>query len=164
MKMSVRVLVAIVLCALSAAASAYYAFVYLSRWEWHRAIVAIGVLIASEIPLATFVVLARLRSIEAKVDAVTASQSERVAEILRDNPSPTRRHFAWLERSSGRLGVFIPALLGLGTALSGIAWLIDQIARRIGHTTGHRRLARRLAVFALPEDGFVPTRVDRRAS
>ena len=72
MKMGARVLVAIVLCALSAAASAYYAFVYLSRWEWHRAIVALGVLIASEIPLATFVVLARLRSIEAKVDAVTA--------------------------------------------------------------------------------------------
>ena len=163
MRMSLRVLVATVLCAVSAVASAVYAIVYLYRWEWHRAIVAICFLIAAEIPLATFIVLARLRTVEAKIDSIVSSQQERIAEILHDNPNPPRRHFAWLERSTGRMGVFVPVLLGMGTVLSGLAWLIDQVARRIGHTTGDRRLATRLAVFSLPEDGFVPTRIDRPA-
>jgi hypothetical protein len=157
MLMSRRLLVASALCAVSAAASAVYAIVYLYRWEWHRALVAIGFLIATEIPLATFLVLARLRSIEAKVDGVASASRERVAEILHDNPNPPRRHFAWLERSTGRMGVFVPMMLGVGTLLSGLAWLIDQVARRVGRATGDRRLSARLAVFSLPEDGFVPT-------
>ena len=163
MTISPRVLVAMALCAVSAAASGVYAIVYLYRWEWHRAIVAICFLIATEIPLATCIVLARLRAIEAKIDSVAATQHERVVEILHDNPKPGRRHFAWLERSTGRMNVFVPVLLGMGTILSGLAWLIDQVARRVGHTTGDRRLAARLAVFSLPEDGFVPARTERPA-
>ena len=54
--------------------------------------------------------------------------------------------------------IVLPMLLGMGTVLSGVAWAIDHLARRVGHTTGDRRLAARLTVFALPEGGFVPSR------
>jgi hypothetical protein len=158
-----RLFVAGGLCAIVAVASAIYTIVYLYRWEWHRAIIAACFLIASEIPLATMLVIRRLRALEAKIDAL-ASPRERVEEILHDNPNPTRRHFAWLERSSGQMGVFIPMLLGMGTILSGLAWVIDHLARRVGHTHGDRRLAARLAVFALPDGGFVPRRDQTEAA
>jgi hypothetical protein len=61
------------------------------------------------------------------------------------------------------MGVFVPMLLGMGTILSGLTWVVDHVARRIGHTTGDRRLATRLRVFALPEGGFVPSRSEPTA-
>jgi hypothetical protein len=156
MSMTRRSLFASAVFAVAGVAAAIYSIVYLYRWEWHRATIAACFFVAAEIPLATMIVLARLRAIETKIDAIAAVSRERVNEILHDNPEPPRRHFAWLERSSGQMGVFVPMLLGMGTVLSGVAWVIDHLARRIGHTTGDRRLAARLTVFALPEGGFVP--------
>jgi hypothetical protein len=158
MKLSRRLVFASVPCAVVGVVAAIYTIVYLYRWEWHRATIAICFVIATEIPLATMLVLARLRAIEAKIDRVAAATRDRVADVLHDNPNPPRRHFAWLERSSGQMGVFVPMLLGMGTILSGLAWVVDHVARRVGHTTGDRRLAARLRVFALPEGGFLPSR------
>jgi len=156
--MSRRLVLATTVCAVSATASAVYAIVYLYRWEFHRALVALGFLIATEIPLATLVLVARMARVERKVDQLASQPMNDIAELLRESPPPKRHNFAWLRRSGTDLQVFVPLLLGMGTLLSGVAWLIDQIARRVGASFGDRRLARRLSVLSLPIDGFVPHR------
>jgi hypothetical protein len=45
---------------------------------------------------------------------------------------PPRDHFAWLQESSSRTSVFIPVLLGAGVLLSGLAWLVERLARATG--------------------------------
>jgi hypothetical protein len=45
---------------------------------------------------------------------------------------PPRDQFAWLRASQSRTSVFIPVLLGAGVILSGLAWMVERIARATG--------------------------------
>jgi hypothetical protein len=66
-----------------------------------------------------------------------------------------RDHFAWLRDAQTRTSVFIPVLLGAGVILSGIAWVVERIARSTG--TGEVDLSRSeiLAPLLVPSTPLV---------
>lgn len=169
-----RVATGLVLAVL--AASGVYALVYLFRWEWHRAIITALFFVAAEIGLGLAVLLRRIVRIEARLedlagqpppDALHAVEPDVLAR-LRDSAPPPSKPFAWLDPSRSELSVFLPFLLGVGALASGLAWVVEQVARRTTTPALERRLARRLVPLALPAGGLLgsdppaPTRVDRR--
>jgi hypothetical protein len=83
-----------------------------------------------------------------------AEPDPRVLARVRAAAPPARRPFAWLGPAD-RMSVFVPVLLGAGVLLSGIAWVVERIARLAGGSTLDRRLAARLDVLALPADGLM---------
>ena len=137
-------------------ASGVYLFVYLARWEWHRAIVA-GVMFAiAEVALMGSVILDRLRSIEARLKGVQNAQAEH-AEVPKDDilarlqetaPEP-KVSFEWLSRPD-HTSVFVPVLLGAGVLLSGVAWVVERLARVTAGPALEKGLSLQLGPFALP--------------
>jgi hypothetical protein len=143
-------------------------FLYLHRWEWNRALVSGLMFLAAEVGLFGAIALEMLSRLRKEVRAATAaaagapsaSRGARpdVLARIRETAPPARHHFAWLE--SGRSNVFVPILLGAGVIASGLAWIVERIARM---TTGRRLehdLAVRLGAFTLPER-LVDDRTDR---
>lgn len=152
----------------SAATSAAYTIVYLYRWEWHRAIVAALFLVVAEVALATAAILRRLTALEGRLDAVTAGTpgmtgsagaadragpADPVLHRLREEAPPRRAVFAWL--APDRAGVFLPILLGAGVLASGVAWIIEAVARATAGPVLERRLAARLTALSLPAGGLL---------
>jgi len=131
--------------------SIWYFFAYLTLWEWNRALIAGTLLVAAEVGLVAILLLSRLDSLGRRV--AEADRSERIKARL--EAAPTRsKSFAWL-RDPSQMNVFIPVLLGAGVLASGLAWLVERIARltsRSGNTTS---LSRDLAALAPPERGFL---------
>ena len=74
-------------------------------------------------------------------------------------PEPSKP-FAWLDPHDQRMGVFVPVLMGAGLVMSGLAWLIERLARRTAGPALERGLAGQLSALALPDrlvaddDGF----------
>ena len=155
------------------AASGAYALIYLFRWEWHRAIITALFFVAAEIGLGLALVLRRLARVEAQLDelarrpAASTPIDPAVLARIQDAAPPARKPFAWLDSSSSNLSVFLPFLLGIGALASGLAWVVEQLARRTTTPALERRLASRLAPLALPDGGLVgpalgpPPRPDR---
>jgi hypothetical protein len=152
------------------AISGLYVFVYLWRWEWNRAMFAGVLFIATEVALATATVLDRLRRLDERVGDVTRQATAsrppadpRVLTHLREAAPPPRAHFAWLRRTGegGELGIFVPVLMGAGVVMSGLAWVVERVARATAEPVLERGLARRLAPLAFPADGLLgrPARV-----
>jgi hypothetical protein len=56
----------------------------------------------------------------------------------------------------GRTNVFVTFILPAGIILSGVLWVVDQIARRTVTTTHEGHLADDLQSIAPPRDGLVP--------
>ena len=147
------------------AATGAYLFVYLFRWEWHRALVAGVLFVAAEVALAAAAILDRLRAIESRLaigtatvatttlaGAPTASATtadEALARLKEVAPEP-RTNFEWLTRQGGGMPVFVPLLLGAGVVLSGAAWLVERVARVTAKPALERGLAARLAPLGLP--------------
>ncbi len=133
-----------------------YIFVYLYRWEWHRALIAGTLFVAAEVAMATALVLRRLGGGQLGLDADQRTQPEpAVLEQLRRN-APRRNPFAWLEPGDGRTAVFIPVLLGSGIVVSALAWVVERIAGRTAEPAMERRLASQLTTLAFPAGGLVP--------
>ena len=142
-------------------------FLYLHRWEWNRALVSGLMFLAAEVGLFGAIaleMLSRLRKeVRSATAAATAAASSRqvrpdvLARIRESAPAP-RNHFAWL--SSGRNNVFIPIILGAGVIASGLAWVVERIARMTTGKRLERDLAVRLGTFSLP-DTLVDERTDR---
>jgi hypothetical protein len=66
---------------------------------------------------------------------------------------PPRDQFTWLRDTQSRTSVFIPVLLGAGVILSGLAWLVERIARATGSADvdlSHSDLLAPLLVPATP--------------
>lgn len=82
-----------------------------------------------------------------------AEPDPRVLARVRE-AAPSRRPFAWLDPAD-RLSVFVPVLLGAGVLLTGVAWLVERIARLTGGSSLERGLASRLDVLALPPGGLL---------
>lgn len=65
-----------------------------------------------------------------------------------------RTRFSWLESpddpSRHHTHVFVPILMAAGAALSGLAWLVERIARATVRPAARSRLAGRLAPLAAP--------------
>ena len=156
-------------------ASGLYLFVYLYRWEWHRALVAGVLFLAAEVALLGATILDRLRSIEGKLGAgdrgargAGARDGDRVADgdadakggrggsreeilaRLEDTAPEPRVNFDWLTRRSDEMSVFVPVLLGAGVVLSGVAWVVERLARVTARPAMERGLAVQLAPFSMP--------------
>ena len=118
-----------------------YLFVYLYRWEWHRAIVAGVLLLAAEVGIATSVLLDRLRSIERRLDRLADVEAARQVESR--------------IQEADRMSVFVPLLLGAGVVLSGLAWAVERVARATAGPALERGLTLRLAPLTLPAGGLL---------
>lgn len=147
------------------AASGAYALIYLFRWEWHRAIITALFFVAAEVALGIAVLLRRLARLEDRLDAL-ADGVERgravdldvdpaVLARIREAAPPPRSPFGWLDPTDAKLGVFLPFLLGVGAVASGLAWGIEQLARRTTMPALEHRLAQRLAPLAVPAGGLL---------
>jgi hypothetical protein len=130
-----------------------YTAVYLNRWEWNRALFVAVLFVAVEVAMATMLVLGRIRRLEERVR--TRDAAPRALQHIRATRTD-RDHFAWLERSTRDLNVFVTVLLGAGVLLSAGTWLIDRIASRTALPTLERGLAARLAPMEFPTDPLVP--------
>jgi len=142
------------------AGSGWYVFVYLYRWEWNRALISGVIFLAAEIGLMGALVIRRLARIERRLDELPSGSRPRQADPavlgrLREGAPPRREPFAWLGRRPDRVSVFVPVLLGAGVVLSGLAWLVERVARHVTGPVAERGLARRLQALALPPGGFL---------
>ena len=161
--------------ALVAVFAGSYVFIYLYRWEWNRALMSAALFLVAEVALVGAVIVERMRRIDAKLDARTnaytatqpsagsvggaligAADDEYAAPTDRQPAASGTVDFPWL-RASGeptdRFGVFIPVLMGAGVVLSGIAWLVERIARAAAPRAGGEAARNRPSVLALPPGG-----------
>ena len=147
----------IAIAAASAAAAGVYFFVYLTRWEWNRALVSGVVLLAVEVLVVGAATLARLRKLERAIaeggTAPARTPDRAVVEHLQRARPPAHRPFAWLDprRTSGTTSVFVPVLLGAGVVVSALAWLVERVARMVARPGLEVGLAADLDALAYPQ-------------
>jgi hypothetical protein len=143
--------VGVVILLITLVTSIWYFFAYLTWWEWNRALVAGIVMVAAEIGLVTILLLSRLDRLGRRIS--DASRAERITSRL--DAAPTRsKSFAWL-RDPNQMNVFVPVLLGAGVIASGLAWLVERIARLTSRSGTTSSLGKDLAGLAPPEGGFL---------
>ena len=133
-------------------ATGLYFFVYLWRWEWNRALIAGILFVATEVAVAAVTVLNRLQRLD---DRLRSPDPVVLARIRESAPAP-RDHFEWLSPKSGRMGVFVPVLIGMGVVASGLAWLVERLAHATARPVLERGLAARLTALAWPAGGLLP--------
>jgi hypothetical protein len=135
------------------AASVYYFFAYLTRWEWNRALTAGVIFLAAEIGLFGALVLDRIGKLRTSLTPVAPpgrrEPRPQVLARIRESAPAHRNYFAWLRPDS--TNVFVPVLLGAGVIVSGIAWVVERIARATGGRGMERGLALKLGAIAPPE-------------
>ena len=137
------------------AASGAYTFVYLYRWEWNRALMSAAIFIAAEVAVMGSLLSQRLKVISQRLDEHEAPAPQAVRfERIRSSAPPARTNFAWLARPE-QMNVFVPVLMGAGVALSGIAWIVERVARATVAPAAEKGLAAQLDGLALPAHGFV---------
>jgi hypothetical protein len=132
-------------------ATGVYMFIYLYRWEWHRALFVAVLFIATEVAMATALLLRRLGQ---RPGGGHVEVDQRVAARIHE-AAPRRDHFAWLSDDLSRTNVFITVLLGGGVAVSAGAWMLDRVASRTAHPGLERSLAARLSALSPPDGGLV---------
>jgi hypothetical protein len=139
-------------------ASGSYFFVYLYRWEWHRALMTALLFLSAEVALASALLYRRIGKLASNLsgrDGAQATTDPAVVQRL-EGARRQRDHFAWLESPVDSTAVFIPVLLGSGVIVSAVAWVIERIAGRTAEPAMERGLARRLSAISLPDGGLVP--------
>jgi hypothetical protein len=153
-------LVRALLGGITLAASGTYTFVYLYRWEWNRALMSAAIFIAAEVAVMGSLLAQRLKVINERLEGpaptptpVLTSRAVRLDRIRATAP-PARANFAWMARPD-RMNVFVPVLMGAGVMLSGVAWIVERIARSTVGPAAERGLASQLDGLALPAHGFV---------
>lgn len=141
---------------LSAAYAGYYTVLYLTRWEWQRALISAALLIIVEVFLATVLLLTRLSRLEGRLEQSDA-RVEEVRKRLEQTRDPVQNRFNWLAsvdrtelNGTHRTFVFVPVLMVAGAALSGIAMVIQKVAGATARPGAERRLAGRLAALTAP--------------
>jgi hypothetical protein len=133
-----------------------YFFVYLWRWEWNRALIAGVLFVATEVAMATATILDRLHQLGNRLPPADPA----VLARIRETAPPPHDHFEWLSPRSGQLGVFVPVLIGMGVVASGLAWLVERLARATAGPALEQGLAARLGPLAWPAGGLVPEEAD----
>jgi hypothetical protein len=146
--------VAVAIAVVTLLTSGAYVFVYLYRWEWNRAVVSGVIFLAAEVALVSAVITARLGRVDRRLDALTQVEAERLRRQLHDHQPPNRVSFAWLARTD-RTTVFIPVLMGAGVVLTGVAWVVERVARFTARPLGEQRLTGQLLDLELPRHGFL---------
>ncbi|HEX6568839.1 MAG TPA: hypothetical protein VF015_06730 [Acidimicrobiales bacterium] len=139
------------------AASGTYTFVYLYRWEWNRALMSAAIFIAAEVAVMGSLLAQRIKVISERLDAQQAPERPAARTVrlehIRSTAPPARVGFAWLSRPE-QMNVFVPVLMGAGVLLSGIAWIVERVARATLTPVAERGLAAELDGLALPAHGF----------
>jgi hypothetical protein len=136
------------------AAAGWYVFVYLYRWEWNRALVSGLIFLAAEVGLLAALVLDRLARLNRRVEDIDLARvDERALRRLREHAPQPAKPFAWLDRS--QMNVFVPVLLGAGVVLSGLAWIVDRVARLTAVPSMERGLVRKLHTLQPPAGGLL---------
>lgn len=119
-------------------ASCGYTVASLVRWEWNRAQFFALLVVATEVGLATALLLLRLRTLERRLDALDRPPSPALRAVRRARDD--HRRFAWLRSEPDavleRTNVFVTMIVGGGALLSVGAWIVDKVA---SHTTDPRR-------------------------
>lgn len=126
----------------------------LYAWEWSRAVWMTTAFVAVEVALVGVLVLGRLKDLAARMEK--SEHRDQVRHRLVESRPAAPDRFAWLQESMGRTNVFVTFIIGGGIIVSGVLWIIDQIARRTVVTTEEGRLADDLQSIAPPRDGLVP--------
>lgn len=144
-----------------------HAVYYLLEWEWVRAQIAGIAFVAALVVSATLVLLARLRALEQRLEALVQTASVPPAPTAADADPEPRPDFAWLTPTSRWSGlglpllalvalrepapaVFIPIFLATGVAVSVVASGVERLA-------AHRHPAVILAVRT-PMGALAPPR------
>lgn len=83
---------------LFAACSGYCTVLYLTRWEWQRALISAALLLVVEVFLATVVLLARLSRLKTRLDQSDA-RIEEVRQRLERTRAPAPNRFNRLRSS-----------------------------------------------------------------
>lgn len=135
--------------------SGTYLLIYLYRWEWNRALVAGLFFVSAEVALIAGVILSRLRAIEDRL-AEGPAPAPTPPPAGPDGKAGRRSPFGWLEPGEGQVGVFIPVLLGAGVILSGLAYVVERVARFTAAPVAEHDLAARMASLAPPTETLVP--------
>jgi hypothetical protein len=172
--MNARVIRALV-GGLTLAASGSYTFIYLYRWEWNRALMSAAIFIAAEIAVLGSLLAERLNLIGKRLDAqaaearrpgraVRAARSEAAGagdtnarqrlDRIRETAPPAKVSFEWLARPQ-QMNVFVPVLMGAGVLMSGLAWVVERLARATVRPMAEKGLAAQLDGLALPAAGFL---------
>jgi hypothetical protein len=139
--------------------SGAYLFVYLYRWEWNRAHTAGLFLVVAEVALVALVLDSRISRLETRV-ADGRRAPEAVRNHIREAAPPTRTNFAWLKPDGTSTNVFVPALMGAGMVMSGLAWLIERLGRATAKPVLEGDLARRMGpLWFEAGEGLVPAPV-----
>jgi hypothetical protein len=135
-----------------------YVFVYLYRWEWNRALISGVIFLAAEVAVIGWALNHRIGEVHRRLDE---ERSHRIGGHLADARREERSAaFDWLSPTSHRTNVFVPILMGAGLVLSGLAWLVERVARATAGRANDAGLAHRLSRLAPPAGGFLDDRVD----
>ena len=139
-------------------ATAAYLFVYIYRWEWHRALLVGMLFLATLVGLCTALVMRRVGAMDERVRTMGGDPRPPGAlERLRAAPVETQP-FRWLSPDAlDRTHIFIPVLLGGGFVVSGIAWLVERVAGGSARAGVEEELATELQEIAFPATSLVPT-------
>ena len=151
--------------------SGAYMLVYLYRWEWNRAVISGIFFVAAEVALFAIAVMRRLHAIEERLERDDRLGTApppgweppplgRIRETAPEHSSP----FAWLEPGDGRMGVFVPVLMGAGVVISALAWFVERVATVTARPGLEWRLAQRLVALEPPVHGLVPAVAPGRAA
>lgn len=139
-------------------AAGWYFALYLTRWEWNRAFVAALIFVAAEIAFFAALALERIGRIERRIERSLGRRHPPaeadpavLARIQESAPEPSEP-FRWLDPNDGRLGVFVPVLLGAGVVVSALAWVVERIARATATPKMEASLARKLGRLAPPPE------------
>ncbi|MFF4243558.1 hypothetical protein ACFYY2_03680 [Streptomyces sp. NPDC001822] len=144
----------------------YYTVLYLTRWEWQRALISAMLFLITEVLMATILLLTRFARLESRMDQAFA-RMEDVRNRLEQTRAPARGRFAWLDPAeldgTQRTFVFVPVLMVAGAALSGLATLLQKIAGASAGRGAERRLAGRLTALTVPAVGDADSLEDHPA-
>lgn len=135
-----------------------YVVLYLWRWEWNRALISGLFFLAAEAALLAGGLAKRLRRVEDELRALREQPAAQAHARLVETRPPAADRFEWLRSSANRTNVFVPVLMGAGVLLSGVAWLVEQLARATAQPVLERRLAERIGplTYVAPDGGLVP--------
>jgi hypothetical protein len=133
-----------------------YLFVYVYRWEWHRALLVGVLFLSAVVAMCTALLLLRLSELQRSLRTPTAEGELGALHQLKAAPHDAPP-FPWLRPEAlERTHIFIPVLLGGGVVISGAAWLLERIAGRSAREGVERELAHDLGLIGFPMCPLVP--------
>jgi len=137
-------------------ASGSYVFIYLYRWEWHRALLAGALLVGAEVAVGIALVLRRLPAPgSSSPHSTAAAEPDPAVQARLREAIPRRDHFEWLKAGQGTTNVFLPVLLGGGIVISALAAVVERAASAMTSPSLERSLAAQLQRIALPPEGLL---------